>query len=155
MDPEGVEWRIGRRWFTGREHLGRGTGDGFRDSWFDVPDIGSFDLGDGLLFSLIALAVVVILIPILFFGAELIVVGVILAAGILTRVFGLKPWVVEAKAVEPAARRVEWQVRGWRKSRRLIGDVAGDLAAGRKPSDRLPSRESHGTPPAQPRRRVT
>ena len=141
MAPDGVEWRVGRRWFTGREasHLRRGTnGASFWDFGSGTPDFGNLDFGDGLLVSLIALAVLFILIPILFFGAELIVIGIILAAGILTRVFGLKPWVVEAKVVAPPAstRQVEWQVRGWRKSRRLIGEVATDLAKGREPSDR-------------------
>jgi hypothetical protein len=36
-----------------------------------MPDFGDFDAGDGLLLTLVALAVIVILIPILFFGAEL------------------------------------------------------------------------------------
>ncbi len=105
-----------------------------------MPDFGDFDAGDGLLLTLVALAVIVILIPILFFGAELIVVGVVLAAGVLTRVFGFQPWLVEARVVAPPAstRRVEWKVRGWRKSRRLISEVSTDLAKGREPSDRPP-----------------
>ncbi len=117
--PDGVEWRVGRRWSSdeGRSLRQRRRGRGSVWSDSGVPDLGGFDAGDGLLVSLIALVALIILIPVLFFGIELIVVGLVLAVGILTRVFGFRPWVVEAKALAPPAspRQVQWQVRGWRK----------------------------------------
>jgi hypothetical protein len=82
-----------------------------------------------------ALAAVLIVIPLLFFGVELIILGVLLAGGVVSRVFLRQPWVIEATSSDPltSGRQLEWRVVGWRKSRKLIDQVASDLAAGREP----------------------
>jgi hypothetical protein len=48
--------------------------------------------------------------------------------------------VVEATSIDPLTpgRRVEWRVRGWRKSGELIDQIASDLSAGREPDRGLP-----------------
>ena len=81
------------------------------------------------------LAAVLILIPLLFFGVELIILGALLAAGVLGRVLLGQPWVIEARSSDPltSGRQLEWRVTGWRKSHKLIDHVASDLAAGREP----------------------
>jgi len=81
------------------------------------------------------LAALLIVIPLLFFGIELIILGALLAAGAIGRVMFRQPWVIEARSNDPLThgRRLEWDVVGWRKSRALIETVSSDLAAGREP----------------------
>jgi hypothetical protein len=140
--PDGAEWRIGRRWLTSRPRLGRPShGEIVSESLFNVgpawPDFGNLDLGEGLLLVAAVVAVALILIPILFFGIELVIVGVLLAAGVMARTLLRQPWVVEARSSDSltSGRLLEWRVRGWRKSGRLIGQIASDLSAGREPPD--------------------
>lgn len=100
-------------------------------------DVGNLSSGEGLVLLAAAVAAVVLLIPILFFGIELIILGALMAGGILGRVVLRRPWVIEAKSSDPLTpgRLLEWRVRGWRKSGRLINQVIADLAAGREPSN--------------------
>jgi hypothetical protein len=97
------------------------------------PDLGGVDLGQGLLVAAGVVAVVLVLVPVLFFGVELVVLGALLAAGVIGRTLLRQPWVVEARSTDPltSARQLEWRVRGWRKSEKLISDVIADLSAGR------------------------
>ena len=143
MAPDGVEWHVGRRWLTRRPKLNRPhrraiTSESVSNLGPGWPDIGNLDLGEGLLVAAAALAVVLILIPVLFFGVELIILGALLAAGVIARTLLRQPWVVEATSTDPIGpgRRLEWRVRGWRKSGKLIDQVASALSAGREPSDR-------------------
>ena len=141
--PDGVEWRVGRRWLTRRPKFNRPRGraiasesvSNLGSGW---PDIGNLDLGEALLVAAAALALVLILIPVLFFGVELIILGALLAAGVTARTLLRQPWVVEAASTDPLTpgRRLEWRVRGWRKSGKLIDQVASDLSTGREPPDR-------------------
>lgn len=134
--PDGVEWRVGRRWPMRRfgwtwKRRGAaadalsGLGQGF----------GGVDFAEGGLVVVAAMAAVLVLIPLLFFGVELIVLGAVLAAGVIGRVLLRQPWVIEARSSDPltSGRELEWRVIGWRKSRKLIDQVAADLAAGREP----------------------
>jgi hypothetical protein len=138
--PDGVQWRIGRRLLTRRFGWSwRRRGDiasaSFSSLGGSSPDLLGADLGASLLFVAAAVAVVVVLIPILFFGVELVVGGALLAAGIISRVVLRRPWVIEARSSDPLTpgRVLEWEARGWRQSSRLIDEVARDLAAGRDP----------------------
>ena len=140
--PDGVEWRVGRRWLTRRPRLNRPRGGDIAEEsvsnlalgW---PDVGNLDTGEGLLIAVAVVALLVILIPILFFGIELIIVGVFLAAGLIARTALRQPWVVQASSTEPlsSGRQLEWRVRGWRRSGKLIARIASDLSAGREPPD--------------------
>ena len=147
--PDGVEWRVGRRWLTRR--LGR-TWRRPRDlaseslSSVGLPDFPSVDSAEGLLLITLAAILVLLLVPILFFGVELLILGSLLAGGLLGRLVFRQPWVIEARAsgVLGAERRLEWHVRGWRNSHRLINGVVADLTAGREPE---PSCVDQRTPP--------
>lgn len=134
--PDGVEWRVGRRW--SRRSFGwtwkrrglaadavSGLGQG----------IGGLDLQGGALLVVAVVAALLILIPLLFFGVELIILGVVLAAGVLGRVLFRQPWLIEATSNDPLTpgRQLKWHVTGWRKSKELIEKVISDLAAGREP----------------------
>lgn len=133
--PDGVEWEVGRRWSTRR--LGwtwKRRGDIAQPLASLGQGLGGVDLREG---TVIVLAVVaaLILVPLLFFGVELLILGAVLAVGLLSRVFLRKPWMVEARSSDPltSARQLEWHVSGWRRSGKLIDQVASDLAAGREP----------------------
>jgi hypothetical protein len=66
--------------------LSRGdVGEGAAEAaWWSVPDVGGLDgLALALLIPVGALVVAVVLIPLLLFGIELIVVGFVLAAGMV------------------------------------------------------------------------
>ena len=138
--PDGVQWRVGRRWLTRRVGWSwRRRGDIASEGLFQFlstpSDLGDLGSGEGLLWLAAAVAAVLILVPILFFGIELIIVGALLAAGLLSRVVLRRPWLIEARSSDPLTpgRAIEWQVRGWRRSSRLIDQVASDLADGREP----------------------
>jgi hypothetical protein len=106
------------------------------------PDLGGLDLGQELLALAAVVAVVLVLIPVVFFGLELIILGVLLASGVIARTLLGQPWVVQATSTDPlsSGRRLEWRVRGWRRSRSLIAEVASELAAGHDPSKVQPRR---------------
>ena len=90
MAPDGVEWRVGRRWLARTPKLGRPSRreiaaesvNHFGASW---PDLGNVDLGAGLLVAAAVVAFLLVLIPVVFFGVELIILGVLLAAGVIAR----------------------------------------------------------------------
>jgi hypothetical protein len=141
--PDGVEWRVGRRWLTRSPKLTRPRrGDVAAESLEHLgaswPDIGNIDFGEGLLVAAAVVAFLLILIPVLFFGIELITLGVLLAAGVITRSVLGQPWVIEATSTDPltVGRQLEWRVRGWRKSGKVIAQIASDLSAGRDPDAR-------------------
>ena len=97
---------------------------------------------EGGLVVVAVLAAILIVIPLLFFGIELVVLGVLLAAGGIGRILFRQPWVIVARSNDPLTpgRRLEWRVIGWSKSRGLIEKVISDLAAGRQPpQSTLPS----------------
>lgn len=135
MTPDGLEWRVSRRWSEGRPSwtLRRPRELASESlSGLGVPDFPGVDSAEGLLLVVLAMVLVLLLVPILFFGVELVAVGAVLAAGVVGRVVLRQPWTIEATAVG-TERRLEWQVRGWRKSRAVIRSVVSDLAAGREP----------------------
>jgi hypothetical protein len=134
--PDGVEWRVRRRWSTRRfgwTWKRRGVAS---DALAGLGQgIGGVDFREGALVVVAALAAALVLIPLLFFGVELIIIGALLAAGILSRVFLRQPWVIEAASSDAltSGRQLEWHVVGWRRSHKLIDQVVSDLAAGREP----------------------
>src|SRR5262249_23579818 len=135
----GVEWRIGRRWLSRGLPRWRkvrvGGGETAEAAWWSMPDGGGpDDFAAGIAILIGALVVAVVLIPLLLFGIELIIVGVLVAAGTLGRGLLGRPWVVEARCSENPSRTLAWKVVGWRRSARLIDEVAASLANGRDPA---------------------
>jgi hypothetical protein len=134
--PDGAEWLVGRRW-TSRSLDWRRPRELASESLsgLGLPDVPAVDSAQGLLLIMLAAILVLLLVPILFFGVELVVVGGLLAAGVASRVLLRQPWVIEARTVASSGteRRLEWQVRGWRRSSRLLKAVVSDLSAGREP----------------------
>ncbi len=138
--PDGVEWEVGRRWLTrrlrpGRPRRGTIVAESLNNLGAGLPDVGNADLGEGLLVIAAGVAFLLILVPVLFFGIELILLGGFFAAGVIARTVLRQPWVIEARSSDPltSGRQLEWRVRGWRTSAKLIAQVASDLSAGREP----------------------
>jgi hypothetical protein len=138
--PSGVEWRVGRRWASrdlprwrriGVEHAAEPAIDG---AWYLPIDVGPLeDLGLVLAGIVIVIVVIVIVIPLLLFGIELIILGLLVAAGIVARSALGRPWVVEAIPSEGMSDALAWKVKGWRRSEKLIDEVATAIAAGTTP----------------------
>lgn len=100
-----------------------------------MPDAGGPDeFATGLVILVGVVVVAVVIIPLLLFGIELIIVGLVLAGGILGRGLLGRPWVVEATSVGDAGRSLTWRVVGWRRSGRLIDEVARSLSNGLEPA---------------------
>jgi len=96
--------------------------------------------------ALVAITVAaVIVIPLLLFGIELILLGLVIAIGITGRTLLGRPWIVKAVPLASQAqdRELSWSVVGWRRSNRLIDEVLASLSAGLDPS---PAEGSELTP---------
>ena len=78
--------------------------------------------------------IALVVIPLLLFGIELILLGLLVAAGIVGRTLLGRPWVVQAVPSSDAADTLAWRVTGWRRSTRLIDEVAASLEAGLDPA---------------------
>jgi hypothetical protein len=144
--PAGDEWRIGRRWISRglprwrKVRIGKPrAGDVAEAAWWSIspPDLGDVaaldDFAAAIALVVAAVVVAVVLIPLLLFGIELIIVGFVIAAGILARGLLGRPWVVQATPVGSASESLIWRVPGWRRSGRLIDEVAASLTNGLKP----------------------
>jgi len=138
--PDGVEWRVGRRWMT---RPVRPSLKWRRDAGSDLLTSGSWPGGDSAgsleetaLILVGVLVVALVLVPVLLFGIELIALEWVLAVGLAGRVLLGRPWTVQARSVLPAGveRQLEWNVKGWRQSGRVIDEVAQQLASGREPT---------------------
>ena len=75
---------------------------------------------------------IVVVLPLLLLLGEALVV----AAGVCVL---SRRWVVEATTVGPPPDRYAWRVRGWRRSRKAVEQVADALRQGREPA--LPGAE--------------
>jgi hypothetical protein len=137
--PDGVTWRIGRLWVSRslprwrKVNLGDAAAEG---AWsIPVPDVGSVDdLAAVVLIVIGAVVFAVILAPLLLFGIELIIVGLLIAAGILGSSLLGRPWVVRATPAGGRDRALAWRVRGLRRSARVIDEVAASLVSGFPPA---------------------
>lgn len=140
--PSGTTWRIGRLW--------RGRGDqrrrrpvlAWRDGGSDAgnwlpSDIGGVDSLEGMLVVVaVVVLVVFVVIPLLLFGIELIIIGIAFAASIVGRLFLGRPWIVVAESQDETRDVLAWEVSGWRRSGRVIDEVAQAISTGRDPEPR-------------------
>jgi hypothetical protein len=100
-----------------------------------MPDVGGpEEVATSLVILVGAVVVAVVLVPLLLFGIELILLGFLVGAAILGRGVLGRPWVVQARRTSDTAPALTWRVIGWRRSGRLIDEVARALAAGLEPS---------------------
>ncbi len=97
-----------------------------------VPDLE--DLGAAALVLLAVVVVAVVVIPLLLFGIELILLGLLIATGIVGRTLLGRPLIVRATPLGREVEELSWRVVGWRRSNRVIEEVAASLSAGLDPS---------------------
>jgi hypothetical protein len=101
---------------------------------FTVPDLGGLDdLGVAVLVLLAVVVVAIVVIPLLLFGIELILLGLLVATGIAGRTLLGRPWVVQAIPEDDSAHALTWRVVGWRRSFRLLAEVTASLESGLDP----------------------
>ncbi len=140
--PSGAEWRVARQWCPRglprrrRLRLGENSEQTLDVLWSISPvDVGSFESIELLLGGIVAAVVIaVIAIPLLLFGIELILAGLLVAAGIVARSMFGRPWIVHATSSADPAGALAWEVKGWRRSAQLIDQVVAELAGGLTPS---------------------
>ncbi len=129
--------------------LGKGAeraldGVGSLPNVFDAGNLEGLEILIGVIVVVVVIAVV--LIPLLLFGVELIIVGLLLAGGIVARSALGRPWIVHATPSANPAGALAWEVKGWRRSGKLIETVAAELAAGLTPSPtKDPERAASGS----------
>jgi hypothetical protein len=142
--PNGVEWKVRRRWIPHRE--GKGIVERFRTSRQRrkengggaeaLADLGGVDFGfEGLALAVGLIALILLL---LLFGWPLVLIGVDLiwllgagTLGLLGRLVLGRPWRVEA--VSTVERRT-WHVQGFRSAGLSRDDLAAQLSAGINPA---------------------
>jgi hypothetical protein len=134
-DPDRTEWTVGRVWFGGRRlkswesrlHVGSGiTGNGSGETILSGLFDGA-DIEDALVLLAAGLALIFIVIPLLLFGVELLVLGAVLAAGVVARSLFGKPRTVTATSAGDEAPTAAWRVKGWPRSAQLIDQVCTDI----------------------------
>jgi hypothetical protein len=100
-----------------------------------IPDFGGLDdIGAAILIIVGVVVVAIVVVPLLLFGIELIALGLVVAAGIVGRTLLGRPWVVQATSGEDSTHALTWRVVGWRRSARLIAEVAASLETGLDPA---------------------
>lgn len=137
--PSGVEWRVGRRWAPRGLPRWRRVDVGKGAEWVaertpanvDIFGAPSFeDLGALAALAVAVIVIAVVVVPLVLFGVELMIVGVLVAMGVVARSAFGRPWIVVATPSANPADALAWEVRGWRRSGRLIEEIETELAAG-------------------------
>ncbi len=137
IDPTGTQWRVRRVWLTRKTPRLRRvkTPDLSSASGFPLPDVSAADQAEVILAAIVALVVIVfVAIPLLLFGLELLIVGLVLTAGALGHLLLGRPWVIQAWTADPNGASYEWQIAGWRRSGAAIDQIATALVAGENPN---------------------
>jgi len=130
--PDGARWRVSRVWSERPLPRWRKLSlDGIGEAGLLAPDGG--DLAAWLAVMVGTIVVLVVVIPLLLFGIELVLLGLLIAAAILGRALLGRPWLVRAQPLDGGAPAMAWRVVGWRRSGRVIEELAAALAAGTAP----------------------
>lgn len=131
-DPAGTEWDVNRRWFDGfrvPRWRGRDPGVDGLDLLGDLGDAGPLAIL-GVIVAVIALVLLLafVALPLLFFGAELVVVLVVTLGGLAGRLVLGHPWLIEARVDgRVGARR---RVAGWTASREAVTELLTQVRTG-------------------------
>lgn len=127
-DPSGRRWSVRREWLGLRRPRWRGIED--------PSSPGSLDVADDPTGILMVIAIVffvifliVVALPLLVFGVELVIVLGGAAVGLAGRLLLGLPWTLEARSDD--GRRVVQRVKGWRDSRDALAALRDNAAAGR------------------------
>jgi len=119
--------------------MGKTKGRDVAEAVWWAPDVGGLDeLGVALLALLAVMIVAVVVIPLLLFGIELVLLGLLVAIGVIGRTLLGRSWIVCATPLAQG-QELGWRVVGWRRSNRLIDEVTYSLSAGLDPSPAEPA----------------
>jgi hypothetical protein len=140
ISPDGDRWRVRRRWLDrGLPKLGRS----FRRGRKEAEDSGFLDgtlafeglTGTvlGLIAAVFAVAVVVVLLPLLGIALELGLLVLLLASGLFGRVVLRRPWTVEAINLDDGERSVAFAVTGFSAAGRAAEELAGTISTSGPP----------------------
>lgn len=135
--PDGVRWRVGRRWLPWR----------FRRRKFDLADMpwtldGPIAMADdaagcllGALLGMLTLVLFfVVILPLFLAVVEAMALVVAVLLGVAARLVLRRPWIVQAGRVGHPG-WVAWKVVGWRRSGEVVDEIARRLQAGRRDID--------------------
>ena len=126
--PDGSKWKLGRRWFPRRKGW-----DGVETGVLPFPDVGDADDIFGAILLAVFVVIAAVFLALLLFNVVVLAIEIAilvlgLIVGLFSRVVLRKPWTVFVKS---GSHTVERHVVGWRASRRLIDELAGDVESGR------------------------
>lgn len=142
--PEGRRWIVQRRlvpwrvrWRGWKRRSSRDDGS-WRDMVGELFDFLSW--GDDVFAAIgfaIALVVgvallVLFVVPVAVLLVEVLLVVVLVAAGGVARTLLGRPWIVEARTRGTSEHVETWEVRGWRRSREAVDEIADALEAGQR-----------------------
>jgi len=91
--------------------------------------------------------IVFVVVPLLLFGIELIILGLVVAAGIIGRVLLRRPWLIRARSIGPPRQEMAWKVSGWRHSADAIDEIASAFTSGIEPDPKHAQRVLPPEPP--------
>lgn len=133
-DVRGEEWLVRRRWLARRIRLPRWRGP-LVENW----DVGYLlpvdsDIGGWLVGLAVVVLAVLVVIPAVLFGIELLAVGIAIAASVLARAIWGRRWVIEAQN-QRTYELHQREVKGWRQSTRVMAEIAAAIEAGASPGD--------------------
>jgi hypothetical protein len=146
-DPSGREWVVRRRWLpwsvrwrgpvrprTAQRKESQDRG------WLEFLDFAdpllAFDEGFGGFVAVVAVVLLIVLavlfvLPLFIFLVELVLVALIVAGAVLTRVLFRRPWLVDALVVEGVpAQHLIWKAVGWGDSGVAVDQIAEQIRAG-------------------------
>jgi hypothetical protein len=129
--PDGRTWTVRRRWGRGPRWRSRDVPFGkpleAADAVALAPSGGLADLVLGFVVILVVGVVIAIVVTLLLPLVVFLVEAVLLAVG----VYALgRPWTIEATTADGPQETLTWPVRGWRRSRRAVEEVARELERG-------------------------
>jgi hypothetical protein len=136
MSPDGVHWKVRRRWLERpmpnlRRRLQanrREALDG--DALGGIFDPGVLDDGWAVLgVAVLAIVLVLVVLPLLGIALELIALLVVLFSGLFGRVVLRRPWIVEASVAGDPEHRVAFAAQGWRQSEQALDELRTAIAA--------------------------
>jgi len=136
--PSGETWRVRRLWVPRMrgETLWSRVKRRIRRSrrvseWSDLGEGCVFDLDDLLILVALVVALVVLVflvVPLLLVVVDLLFLLLLLLLGVAARIVFRRPWVVEATDSGPL--RHTWRIVGWRASGEKVDEIANLLAHG-------------------------
>ena len=128
LAPDGRRWIVRRRW--NRRPRWRTPGADTFDPLGALFALGDFSITGFLLaVALAVVAAVVLAIVSLLLLPLVLLVAEAVAVAVSLYLLG-RPWRIEAVTEGPPPETLVWRVRGWRRSRRAVAEVASELERG-------------------------